>query len=164
MSTGNAVGGPPTIEQVTEALGTVNDPEIRRPITDLGMVKHVDVATDGTVAVQVWLTVAGCPPRDTITKDVTAAVGKLAGVTGVRVELDVMSEEQRRDLQSRLRGGAAGAAEKEIPFAKPGSLTKVFAIASGKGGVGKSSVTVNLAVAMAATGLRVGLLDADIYG
>jgi ATP-binding protein involved in chromosome partitioning len=164
MPTGNGVGGPPTIEQVTQALGGVHDPEIRRPITDLGMVKHVGVATDGTVLVQVWLTVAGCPLRDTITKDVTAAVAKLAGVTGVRVELDVMSEEQRRDLQSRLRGGAAGAAEKEIPFAKPGSLTKVFAIASGKGGVGKSSVTVNLAVALAATGLRVGLLDADIYG
>ena len=164
MSTPNGAGGPPTIEQVTEALGTVNDPEIRRPITDLGMVKHVNVATDGTVLVQVWLTVAGCPLRDTITREVTAAVSKLDGVTGVRVELDVMSEEQRRDLQSRLRGGASGAAEKEIPFAKPGSLTKVFAIASGKGGVGKSSVTVNLAVAMAAAGLRVGLLDADIYG
>jgi len=161
MSTGNGNGGPPDIEQVTQALAGVNDPEIHRPITELGMVKHVDVAPDGTVLVQVWLTVAGCPLRDTITRDVTAAVGRLAGVTSVRVELDVMSEEQRRALQGRLRGGAP---EKEIPFAKPGSLTKVFAIASGKGGVGKSSVTVNLAVALAATGLRVGLLDADIYG
>jgi ATP-binding protein involved in chromosome partitioning len=161
MSRGNGVGGPPTIEQVTQALAGVNDPEIHRPITELGMVKHVDVAADGSVLVQVWLTVAGCPLRDTITKDVTAAVSKLAGVAGVRVELDVMSEEQRRELQGRLRGGTP---EKEIPFAKPGSLTKVFAIASGKGGVGKSSVTVNLAVALAATGLRVGLLDADIYG
>jgi ATP-binding protein involved in chromosome partitioning len=161
MSRGNGVGGSPTIEQVTQALAGVNDPEIHRPITELGMVKHVDVAADGSVLVQVWLTVAGCPLRDTITKDVTAAVSKLAGVAGVRVELDVMSEEQRRELQGRLRGGTP---EKEIPFAKPGSLTKVFAIASGKGGVGKSSVTVNLAVALAATGLRVGLLDADIYG
>src|ERR1700733_5080379 len=161
MSRGNGGGGAPTIEQVTQALVGVNDPEIHRPITELGMVKQVDVSSDGTVLVQVWLTVAGCPLRDTITKDVTAAVSKLGGVTGVRVELDVMSEEQRRELQGRLRGGAA---EKEIPFAKPGSLTKVFAIASGKGGVGKSSVTVNLAVAMAAAGLRVGLLDADIYG
>src|SRR3984957_8847450 len=161
MSTGNGIGGPPTIEQVNQALAGVNDPEIHRPITELGMVKHVDVSSDGAVLVEVWLTVAGCPLRDTITRDVTAAVSKLQGVTGVRVELDVMSEEQRRALQGRLRGGAA---EKEIPFAKPGSLTKVFAIASGKGGVGKSSVTVNLAVAMAATGLRVGLLDADIYG
>jgi ATP-binding protein involved in chromosome partitioning len=161
MSRGNGGGGAPTIEQVTQALAGVNDPEIHRPITELGMVKQVDVAADGTVLVQVWLTVAGCPLRDTITKDVTAAVSKLAGVTGVRVELDVMSEEQRRELQGRLRGGTP---EKEIPFAKPGSLTKVFAIASGKGGVGKSSVTVNLAVVLAATGLRVGLLDADIYG
>jgi ATP-binding protein involved in chromosome partitioning len=161
MSRGNGVGGSPTIEQVTQALAGVNDPEIHRPITELGMVKHVDVAADGSVLVQVWLTVAGCPLRDTITKDVTAAVSKLAGVAGVRVELDVMSEEQRRELQGRLRGGTP---EKEIPFAKPGSLTKVFAIASGKGGVGKSSVTVNLAVALAATGLRVGLLDADIDG
>jgi ATP-binding protein involved in chromosome partitioning len=161
MSRGNGGGGAPTVEQVTQALAGVNDPEIHRPITELGMVKQVDVSSDGTVLVQVWLTVAGCPLRDTITKDVTAAVGKLDGVTGVRVELDVMSEEQRRELQGRLRGGTA---EKEIPFAKPGSLTKVFAIASGKGGVGKSSVTVNLAVVLAATGLRVGLLDADIYG
>jgi ATP-binding protein involved in chromosome partitioning len=105
--------------------------------------------------------VAGCPLRETITRDVTAAVSKLAGVAAVRVELDVMSEEQRKALQGKLRGGGA---EREIPFAKPGSLTKVFAIASGKGGVGKSSVTVNLAVAMAESGLKVGLLDADIYG
>jgi ATP-binding protein involved in chromosome partitioning len=152
---------PPTVEQVMQALSGVNDPEIRRPITDLGMVKHVEVAADGTVLVQVWLTVAGCPLRDTITRDVTGAVGKLQGVAAVRVELDVMSEEQRRGLQTTLRGGGA---EREIPFAKPGSLTKVYAIASGKGGVGKSSVTVNLAVAMAAAGLKVGLLDADIYG
>ena len=155
------VGGLPTVEQVHDALATVNDPEIRRPITELGMVKHVEVGADGTVTVQVWLTVAGCPLRETITRDVTGAVSKLTGVRGVRVDLDVMSEEQRRELQGRLRGGAV---EREIPFAKPGSLTKVYAIASGKGGVGKSSVTVNLAVAMAATGLKVGLLDADIYG
>jgi ATP-binding protein involved in chromosome partitioning len=161
MSTSSGAGGLPTADQVTGALASVNDPEIHRPITELGMVKHVEVSADGTVLVQVWLTVAGCPLRDTITRDVTAAVSKLPGVTGVRVELDVMSEEQRRALQGRLRGGAP---EKEIPFAKPSSLTKVYAIASGKGGVGKSSVTVNLAVAMAGLGLRVGLLDADIYG
>ncbi len=155
------VGGQPTIEQVTQALAGVNDPEIHRPITELDMVKHVEVGADGAVVVQVWLTVAGCPLRETITRDVTTAVGKLPGVSSVRVDLDVMSEDQRRTLQSKLRGGSA---EREIPFAKPGSLTKVFAIASGKGGVGKSSVTVNLAVAMAATGLKVGLLDADIYG
>src|ERR1700722_4142700 len=151
----------PTAEQVTRALATVNDPEIHRPITDLGMVKSIEVTPGGGVLVGVYLTVSGCPLRDTITREVTAAVSKLPGVTAVRVELDVMSEEQRRELQTKLRGGKA---EKEIPFAKPGSLTKVYAIASGKGGVGKSSVTVNLAVALAALGQNVDLLDADIYG
>ncbi|WP_214412662.1 Mrp/NBP35 family ATP-binding protein [Sphaerisporangium fuscum] len=152
----------PTPEQVTAALATVNDPEIRRPITDLDMVKSVDISPDGVVRVGVYLTVAGCPMRDTITRDVTAAVSKVEGVTGVRVELDVMSAEQRKALQTRLRGNRGP--EKEIPFAKPGSLTRVFAVASGKGGVGKSSVTVNLAAAMASSGLKVGVVDADIYG
>src|SRR5450755_3515962 len=161
MPSPSAVTSPPTIDQVTQALSGVNDPEIHRPITELGMVKNVEVAADGTVRVDVWLTVAGCPMRDTITREVTAAVGKLAGVSRVRVELDVMSEEQRRALQGKLRGGKA---EREIPFASPSSLTKVYAVASGKGGVGKSSVTVNLAVALAAAGQKVGLLDADIYG
>jgi ATP-binding protein involved in chromosome partitioning len=161
MATPPVVSAPPTIEQVTGALAGVNDPEIHRPITELGMVKNVDVAGDGTVRVDVWLTVAGCPLRDTITREVTAAVSKLDGVSRVRVELDVMSEEQRRSLQASLRGGRP---ERVIPFAKPDSLTKVYAVASGKGGVGKSSVTVNLAVALAAAGMKVGLLDADIYG
>ncbi len=165
MSTDSAPAGAgvvlPTPEQVAQALSTVNDPEIHRPITDLGMVKSIEVTPGGVVIVGVFLTVSGCPLRDTITRDVTAAVSKLSGVTAVKVDLDVMSEEQRRELQTKLRGGQP---EKEIPFAKPGSLTKVYAIASGKGGVGKSSVTVNLAVALAAMGLKVGLLDADIYG
>src|SRR6476661_988378 len=152
---------PPSVQRVTQALDGVQDPEIHRPITELGMVKNVDVAADGAVLVEVYLTVAGCPLRDTITRDVTAAVSKLAGVSRVRVELDVMSEQQRRELQGKLRGGRP---EKEIPFAQPTSLTKVFAVASGKGGVGKSSVTVNLAAALAASGQKVGLLDADIYG
>jgi ATP-binding protein involved in chromosome partitioning len=151
----------PSPEQVAQALSTVNDPEIHRPITDLGMVKSIEVTPGGVVHVAVFLTVSGCPLRDTITRDVTAAVGKLPGVTAVKVDLDVMSEEQRRELQTKLRGGKQ---EKEIPFAKPGSLTKVYAIASGKGGVGKSSVTVNLAASLAALGHNVGLLDADIYG
>jgi ATP-binding protein involved in chromosome partitioning len=151
----------PTSEQVAQALSTVHDPEIHRPITELGMVKSIEVTPGGVILVGVWLTVSGCPLRDTITREVTAAVAKLPGVTAVRVDLDVMSEEQRRELQTKLRGGRP---EKEIPFAKPGSLTKVYAIASGKGGVGKSSVTVNLAVALAALDLKVGLLDADIYG
>ena len=125
------------------------------------MVKNTEIRPDGTVRVDVWLTVAGCPLRDTITRDVTAAVGGLDGVTRVQVELDVMSEEQRKALQDKLRGGRP---EPEIPFAKPGSLTRVYAVASGKGGVGKSSVTVNMAAALAASGQKVGVVDADIYG
>ncbi|WP_405621634.1 Mrp/NBP35 family ATP-binding protein [Streptomyces sp. NBC_01511] len=143
------------------ALATVNDPEIHRPITDLGMVKSVDIGADGAVAVTIYLTVSGCPMRETITTNVTQAVASVAGVTDVAVTLDVMSDEQRKELATSLRGGTA---EREVPFAKPGSLTRVYAVASGKGGVGKSSVTVNLAAAMAADGLKVGVVDADIYG
>ena len=151
----------PDLEQINAALATVNDPEIRKPITDLGMVDSVDISDDGSVDVRVLLTVAGCPLKDTITKDVTEAVGKVAGVSGVRLDLGVMSQEQRSGLQEKLRGGQT---QKEIPFARAGSLTKVYAIASGKGGVGKSSVTVNLAAAMARQGMRIGIVDADIYG
>jgi ATP-binding protein involved in chromosome partitioning len=111
--------------------------------------------------VRVLLTVAGCPLKDTITRDVNGAVGQVDGVTGVDLDLGVMTAEQRSGLQQTLRGGQA---QREIPFAQPGSLTKVYAIASGKGGVGKSSVTVNLALALAKQGLRVGVVDADIYG
>src|SRR5579862_5028468 len=157
----SAPEAPPTVDRVTRALDGVLDPEIRKPITELGMVKHVEVAPGGAVRVEVWLTVAGCPLRDTITREVTAAVTKLTGVASVRVELDVMSDEQRRALQSQLRGGRP---EPEIPFAQPSSLTRVYAVASGKGGVGKSSVTVNLAAALAAAGQKVGVVDADIYG
>ncbi|MFI6391147.1 Mrp/NBP35 family ATP-binding protein [Nonomuraea sp. NPDC050547] len=152
----------PTQELVTAALATVIDPEIRRPITDLGMVKSVDIAPDGAVRVGVYLTVAGCPMKDTIRRDVVNAVSKVEGVAGVELELDVMSTEQRKELQTKLRGNKGP--EKEIPFNQPGSLTRVFAVASGKGGVGKSSVTVNLAASMAAGGLKVGIVDADIYG
>src|SRR5580698_8511863 len=152
---------PPSPQQVTQALDGVQYPEIHRPITELGMVKNIDIAADGAVLVEVWLTVSGCPLRETITRDVTNAVAKLPGVSSVRVGLDVMSEEQRRSLQTQLRGGKA---EPEIPFAQPSSLTRVYAVASGKGGVGKSSVTVNLAAALAASGQKVGVVDADIYG
>jgi ATP-binding protein involved in chromosome partitioning len=151
----------PTQQQVMDALATVNDPEIKRPITDLGMVDSVAVGDGGAVSVHVLLTVAGCPLKDTINRDVTAAVTAVAGVTSVDLTLGVMTPEQRAGLKETLAGGKA---QREIPFAQPGSLTKVWAIASGKGGVGKSSVTVNLALALAAQGLKVGVVDADIYG
>jgi ATP-binding protein involved in chromosome partitioning len=151
----------PSVDAVKAALDGVHDPEINRPITELGMVKDVTVAADGTARVAVWLTVAGCPMRDTITSRVTTAVSAVAGIRDVRVELDVMSDAQRTALRQQLRGTTE---EPRIPFAEPGSLTRVYCIASGKGGVGKSSVTVNLAVAMADRGLSVGVIDADIYG
>ena len=153
-----------TVETVSAALAKVIDPEIRRPITELNMVRSVEVTgTDDAarVVVGVDLTTAGCPLKDTIVKDVRAAVGALAGVAEVDVALGVMSAEQRTELRTMLRGGVA---EPVIPFAQPDNLTRVYAIASGKGGVGKSSVTANLAVAMAAQGLKVGVLDADVYG
>ncbi|MPV38916.1 P-loop NTPase [Georgenia subflava] len=151
----------PTVEAVQTELGNVMDPEIRRPITELNMVRSVEVQPGGVVVVGIDLTTAGCPLKDTITRDVTNAVGSLEGVAGVQVEMGVMTEEQRKALRSQLRGGAA---EPVIPFAQPGSLTRVYAVTSGKGGVGKSSVTANLAAAMAADGLKVGVVDADIYG
>ena len=151
----------PVLSQIRAALATVNDPEIRRPITDIGMVGDIEIDGSGRVGVQIFLTVAGCPMKDTLTRDVTGAVSAVAGVAGVDVRLDVMSPEQRKQLQTLLRGDNP---EPEIPFAKPNSLTRVYAVASGKGGVGKSSVTVNLAVALAERGLSVGVLDADIYG
>lgn len=154
-------GAQPTTEQVQAALATVNDPEIKRPITELGMVDTVEIDEAGVVHLTVLLTVAGCPLKDTINRDVTAAVTRVEGVTGVELQLGVMTAEQRAGLKEVLAGGKA---EREIPFAQPGSLTKVYAIASGKGGVGKSSVTVNLALSMAGQGLRVGIVDADIYG
>jgi ATP-binding protein involved in chromosome partitioning len=152
---------PPAVADIHEALATVLDPEIHRPITDLGMVKDVTVGPDGTVTVGIYLTVSGCPLRERITADTTAAVSAVPRVRTVRVELDVMSDEQRAELRRSLRGDAT---EPAIPFAEPGSLTRVYCVASGKGGVGKSSVTVNLAAAMADRGLSVGVLDADIYG
>jgi ATP-binding protein involved in chromosome partitioning len=148
----------PTREQVESALAGVQDPEIRRPITELGMVKDVRI-DGGAVHVDVYLTVAGCPMREEITQRVTRAVADVDGVTGVTVALDVMSDEQRREMRARL-----GGPEREIPFSKPGSLTRVYLIASGKGGVGKSSITANLAAAMAAAGRSVGVVDADVYG
>jgi ATP-binding protein involved in chromosome partitioning len=152
---------PVSEEALRAALATVNDPEIRKPITELGMVESVECDETGRVAVTILLTIAGCPLKATLTNDTTAALLKVPGVTAVDVTLGVMSEEQRAELRTNLRGGAP---EKEIPFAKAGSLTRVYAVASGKGGVGKSSITANLAAALAQQGLKVGVVDADIYG
>ena len=143
------------------ALETVIDPEIRKPVTELGMVESVVADEAGHVAVTILLTVAACPLKDKLTTDTTEALARVAGVTGVTVTLGVMSDEQRGELKTKLRGGVA---EREVPFARPGSLTRVYAVASGKGGVGKSSVTANLAASLAQQGLRVGVVDADIYG
>jgi ATP-binding protein involved in chromosome partitioning len=151
----------PTVEQLTAALATVNDPEIKRPITELGMVDVLEIDDSGLVRVTVLLTVSGCPLKDTIDRDVRRALGEVAGVSTVELTLGTMTDAQRSELQQTLRGGQA---PKEIPFSQPGSLTKVFAVASGKGGVGKSSVTVNLALALAKAGRTVGIVDADVYG
>jgi ATP-binding protein involved in chromosome partitioning len=152
-----------TRDEVLTALGQVMDPEIHRPITDLDMVKDVAIDEDGRVTVEVLLTVAGCPLKDRITRDVTAALAPLPEVTGVKVNLGVMTEEQRQTMVTRLRGPDA-AEQKKISFWGDEAMTRVLAVASGKGGVGKSSVTVNLAAALAAQGHRVAVIDCDIYG
>ncbi|MDV3124385.1 Mrp/NBP35 family ATP-binding protein [Mycobacterium sp. 21AC1] len=146
---------------VRSALAKVIDPELRRPITELGMVKSVTIEPDHGVHVEIYLTTAACPKKTEIADMVTSAVADVPGTGAVKVGLDVMNDEQRTELRKQLRGDSR---EPVIPFAQPNSLTRVYAVASGKGGVGKSSVTVNLAAAMAARGLAVGVLDADIYG
>jgi ATP-binding protein involved in chromosome partitioning len=149
-----------TVEAVRTALATVKDPEIRRPITDLDMVTGLSVDPAGVVEFTLLLTIAACPMRDTLVNDVTAAVRSVPGVSDLRLNLGVMTDDQRSALREKLRGGPGN----EIQFSRPDSRTRVYAIASGKGGVGKSTVTVNLAAALAASGLSVGVLDADVYG
>ncbi|MFP5415354.1 MAG: Mrp/NBP35 family ATP-binding protein [Actinomycetes bacterium] len=148
-------------DSVWDVLSRVIDPEIHKPITDLGMVDKVEVDEAGFATVRVLLTISGCPMRGTIEHDVHAALQGVEGLTGLDLDFGVMSDEQRAELKTRLRGGVK---EREIPFARADNLTQVLLIASGKGGVGKSSVTVNLAAALAARGKNVGILDADIYG
>jgi ATP-binding protein involved in chromosome partitioning len=151
-----------THDEVLAALGQVMDPEIHKPITELDMVKGVSIDEAGMVTVEVLLTVAGCPLKDRITRDVTAAVSPLPGVSGVDVRLGAMTDQQRQAMVTRLRG--PGQAQKPISFWNDESSTRVLAVASGKGGVGKSSITVNLAAALAAQGQRVAVIDCDIYG
>ena len=148
-----------TEEQVREALRSVHDPEINRPIEEIGMLKGIQVSPDGAVRVDVLLTVPGCPLKDEIDRRVRGAVEPLEGVSRVEVVLGQMSDEQRANLVSGLRGGRP----EQTAFFTDGR-TSVIAVASGKGGVGKSSVTVNLAAALAAEGHRVGILDADVWG
>ncbi|MDO5534458.1 MAG: P-loop NTPase [Propionibacteriaceae bacterium] len=146
---------------VWDVLSRVNDPEIHKPITELGMVESVEVSEDGHAAVKVLLTISGCPMRNTIEHDVNEALRSVEGITSLDLDFGVMTDEQREELKTKLRGGVQ---ERSIPFAKADNLTQVILVASGKGGVGKSSVTVNLAQALANRGKKVGVLDADIYG
>ncbi|MDO9398796.1 MAG: P-loop NTPase, partial [Herbiconiux sp.] len=149
----------PGSEAVRAALGRVIDPEIRKPITELGMVGGVSVSPEGVASVDLKLTIVGCPAAATIERDVREAAGSVAGVASVAVDVSVMSREERAALTERLRGPGG----RTMPFG-PGTLTRVYAVTSGKGGVGKSTLTANLAVALARRGLSVGLIDADVYG
>lgn len=151
----------PLVGELKNALAQVHDPEIKKPVTELGMVKRIDVSDTGTATIEILLTISGCPMKDTLRRDVTQAASAVPGVEDVEVTLGVMSDEQRTALRDSLKGGQN---DREIPFAKADSLTTVIAVASGKGGVGKSSVTVNLAMSLAASGQSVGILDADVYG
>jgi ATP-binding protein involved in chromosome partitioning len=147
------------VELINTALGTVIDPELHKPLPELGMVESVDF-TDGIAKIGILLTIVGCPMKDRLHSDITNSLSDISDVKSVEINFGVMNEEQRNNVKKLIRGGR----EKFIPFAQPDSLTRVLGIASGKGGVGKSSVTVNLAVAAAARGLKVGILDADVYG
>lgn len=152
----------PTREEILDALRDVVDPELRKSIVELDMVRQVEVR-DGQVTVEAVLTIAGCPLRDTIVQSIADRVKALPGVAGVTVNLGVMSQEQRQALIGRLRGGEMHPARRPA-FLTAASATRVIAIASGKGGVGKSTVTANLATAMALDGRTVGVIDADVYG
>ncbi len=163
-----------TEDQIVDALRPVEDPELHRSIVDLGMLRGVDVREGGEVGVLVALTVPGCPLKSEIERRVTEAATRLDGVETIDLEFTVMTDDDREELRRRLHGDAgasAGSHEghghaegREIPFAAAGSRTRPLLISSGKGGVGKSSVTTNLAVALAAQGHSVGVVDADIYG
>jgi ATP-binding protein involved in chromosome partitioning len=148
-----------TIEAINKALNNVIDPELHKPLPELGMVESVDFK-EGKAVIRILLTIVGCPMKDRLKNDIDKALVEISEIKTIEVIFGVMSEEQRNNVKKIIRGGR----EKFIPFAQPDSLTRVLGIASGKGGVGKSSVTVNLAVAAALQGLKVGILDADVYG
>ena len=150
---------PDAVSGIRSALGRVIDPEIRRPITELDMVGDIVVDASGLATVNIKLTIVGCPAADTIEREVHAAVASAPGVTGVTVVVGIMTRDERAALTEKLRGGRP----KAMQFG-PDSLTRIYAVSSGKGGVGKSTITANLAVALAARGLTVGLLDADVFG
>ena len=148
-----------TNDLIRKALGNVIDPELHKPLPELGMVESIDFSA-GVAKIGILLTIVGCPMKDRLKADITKALSEIEEVKSIEVIFGVMNEEQRNNVKKLIRGGR----EKFIPFAQPDSLTRVLGIASGKGGVGKSSVTVNLAVAAAKRGLKVGILDADVYG
>ncbi|MET4780955.1 Mrp/NBP35 family ATP-binding protein [Glaciihabitans sp. UYNi722] len=144
---------------IRSALGRVIDPEIRTPITELDMVGSIAVSESGAASIGLKLTIVGCPAADTIERDVREAAASVSGVSSVDVEVTVMSRDERTALTEKLRGGRS----RELQFG-PDSLTRIYAITSGKGGVGKSTLTANLAVTLAARGLSVGIVDADVFG
>ena len=148
-----------TTERIMSVLSSVIDPELHRPITELGMVESVNVDS-GIASIRILLTIAGCPMKDRLRSDVVNAVSSIDGITDVKIDFGVMNETQRNEVKKLIRGGR----EAFIPFAQPDSLTRVIGIASGKGGVGKSSLTVNIAITTAQAGFKVGILDADVYG
>jgi ATP-binding protein involved in chromosome partitioning len=148
-----------TLELVHAALATVQDPELHRALPELGMVKSVEII-GSTAKLEILLTISGCPMKDRLQRDIDSAVTAVEGVDTVELTFGVMDEEQRANIKKLLRNGR----ESFISFAQKDSLTRVIGVASGKGGVGKSSLTANLAVASAEKGLRVGILDADVYG